>query len=151
MIGLALMAATTAAPSGNYNCLLNDVAAVSVQGGKADASMIEGLPADSLSFRLNFDGDSASVDWPNSPIQASGKQKILPTGPAAGMILTVAEGPCLFTEAACANMFNYAAQPDGSLKMLVTPTAVSYDSDRKTRFPFLVSMRGVCTPAKDAK
>jgi hypothetical protein len=151
MIALAIAAAVVAGPTGVYDCSLDDVSAVDVEHGKAIASMIEGLPTEALKFRIIYQGDNATVDWPNSPIQASGKQTVLGTAPGAGMILMVAPGPCLFTEAACASMLNYAHQADGSLKLLLTPTAVTYDKDHNTRFPFLVSIRGICTPAKATK
>ena len=143
-----ILAAAASAVSGSYDCTIDQVAAVSVEGGKATASTIGGLPPEALRFALEFKGNDASIKWPNSPIQVSGKQTVLPTAPGAGMILAVSPGPCLFTERSCATMVNYAQQPDGSLKLLLTPTAVSFDQDHKLRFPFLVSMDGSCSVRK---
>ena len=147
-VATLVLAAAATTVSGSYDCTVDQVTAVSIEGGKATASMIEGLPADSMKFGLEFKGDDASIEWPNSPIQVSGKQTVLPTAPGAGMILAVSPGPCLFTERSCATMVNYAQQADGSLKLLLTPTAVSSDRDHKLRFPFLVSMEGSCSVRK---
>ncbi len=143
---LITLAAAVGVLTGSFDCHLDQVASVSIEGGKATASMIEGLPQDALSFRLSFQKSDAIIDWPNSPIQADGRQAVLPTAPEAGMVMMLSGGPCLFTDGACASMINFAKQPDGSLKLLVTPTAVSSDQDHKTRFPFLVSMTGICIP-----
>jgi len=149
--GLLTLAAAAGMVTGSFDCSIDQVAAVSVADGKATASMIDGLPADALKFRMSFKKEEATIDWANSPIQANGKQSVLPTAQDAGMIMILSGGPCLFTEGACASMFNFAKQPDGSLKLLVTPTAVSFDQDRKTRFPFLVSMTGICSPSGASK
>ena len=141
---LLASAAAATALSGSFDCEIDEVAAVSIEGGIATASMIEGLPADALKFHVTFGEREATVDWPDSPIQAAGRQAILSTGPGAGMLLMVSGGPCLFTEQACASMLNFVAQPDGSLKLLITPTALSFDRDNQMRFPFLVSMKGTC-------
>ena len=149
--GLIALAAAVTALAGNFDCQIDQVAAVSVDAGKASASMIEGLPSEALAFRMRFDKDLVTVEWPNSPIQANGRQPAIPTGPDAGAVLMIDAGPCLFTETSCASMFNYARQPDGSLKLLITPTALSSDRENKLRFPFLVSMTGSCTPGASSK
>ena len=142
---LFVAAAASTVLTESFDCTVNQIAAVLVDGGKATASMIEGLPKEALNFGVSFNGGSAIVNWPNSPIQMNGKQTVLQTGPDAGMVLTVAGGPCLFTEGSCASMMNYARQRDGTLKFLITPTALSSDKDTKTRTPFLVYMDGRCS------
>ena len=151
MIALFALAAASGLPGGSFDCEVDKVAAVSVDGGKASASMIEGLPSEALKFRLSVSGGNAIVDWPNSPVQVSGKQVILPTGPGAGMAMYVAQGPCLFTEAACGNMLQLVQQPDKTLRLLITPTALSHDTEKDVRYPFLVLMEGVCRAGAQRK
>lgn len=43
-------------------------------------------------------------------------------------------------------MLNYAIQPDKSVNVLITPTALVTDEANKTRNPFLVSVEGQCLP-----
>lgn len=148
---VAVALAVASLPSGVFDCAIEKVAAVAVDAGKANASMIEGLPADSLKFRLRLAGNKAILDWPNSPIQATGTQAILTTGPGAVMALYVSGGPSLFTEAACANMVSFVQQPDKSLKLLITPTAISRDTEKNVRSPFLVLMEGRCVAGEAKK
>jgi len=143
-----VLAALAAVPTGGFDCDLSQIAAVSVEQGKATAGTIDGLPADAKKFHLQFFGNNVAVDWPGNPIQAAGKNTVLPTGPGAGMVLFVSAGPCLFTEQACATMINFAQQPNGSLKLLITPTALTLDQDHKTRYPFLVLIDGQCVARK---
>jgi hypothetical protein len=146
-VQLLIMAAALA---GGFDCQLSTPQAVNVSNGAVSGTPI-GLPSTALAFRLDIKNDQGSVDWKDSPIQLSGKQVILPTGPDAGMVLFTSGGPCLFTENACATMLNYAKQPDGSLRLVVTPTALVTDSASKTRSPFLVAIEGQCTPRKESK
>ena len=148
MSALFLAAAAAGLPAGPFDCEIKQVAAIDYDAGKVSASMIEGVPSDSLKFALSINGSEAIVDWPNSPIQANGKQHVLSTGNSAGMILMVSPGPCLFTERACASMINFAQQSDGSLKLLVSPTALSTDKEHDVRFPFMVYMDGNCVVRK---
>ena len=142
---LSFVAAASALVSGNFDCRLDAPAAVSTEAGQASASIIEGLPSDSLKFRAEFSKGYLTIDWPDSPIQINGRQPIIPTALQAGAVLYVSQGPCLFTEMGCGALVNFARQPDGSLKLLVTPTAISTDQARQVRSPFLVSVTGVCT------
>lgn len=148
MIMQMILAGALAMPLSPYDCTVSQVAWLSYKDGKADASAINGVPANALKFGLQFKGEKATVVWPDSPIQASGVQPVLPTGPNAGLVMFVSAGPCLFTERACATMLNFAEQPDKTLKILITPSAITSDEDHKTRAPFLVYMDGLCVARK---
>ncbi|MCC6925607.1 hypothetical protein [Novosphingobium sp.] len=146
---LFLAASAVLGLTGSYDCEIANIAAISVDGEKASASKIGGMPKEALRFRLELKGDKASIDWKESPFQIDGKNMaLLPTGPESGMILAVSGGPCMFTEAACATMINFAKSTDGSLRLLLVPSAVSTDDASKERAPFLVSMQAQCLARK---
>ena len=134
-----------------FNCQLSPPRAISLDEGTSKANVIEGLPAEAMSFQMILKGSNAEVVWPDSPIQMAGKQVVLPTSADSGMILFLSGGPCLFTETACGTMVNYARQPDGSIQMILTPSAITTEKDRKVRTPFLVAIPGQCSLTKDAK
>jgi hypothetical protein len=132
----------------SYDCTLAAPQVFSVLEGKASVQSIDGLPSEALKFSLKLSSSSVEVSWPDSLIQMSGKTALFETGPNAGAALFLSSGPCLFTEAACGNMMNYAVQPDKSVNLLITPTALVTDDGTKTRNPFLVSIEGRCLPEK---
>ena len=145
MITLMILAASVAATS--YDCEIESPAVVSItESGAASRQPFEGLPPEALRFSITLDGQHSAIDWPNSPIQTTGEQTILPTSDQSGMVLSVFEGPCLLTEQACATMLSYARQPDGTLRILIQPTAISRNQNTDIRVPFLVFARGECTP-----
>jgi hypothetical protein len=148
MSAFALLAA--ASLFGSYDCQLSAPQAVGISNGKVSGSAI-GLPAAALSFRFDIKNDQALVDLKDSPLQLNGNQVILPIGPDAGMVMFVSGGPSLFTESACGTMLTYAKQPDGGLRLVVTPTALVMDAESKTRSPFIVAIEGQCTQRKDSK
>ena len=145
----AIFAASAAsAVSGSFDCVIDQIAAVSVDGAKATASPIGGMPKEALQFRMSFKNDNAKIEWPDGPFQITGEQKVLPLAPGAGMVLMLSGGPCMFTDMACATMVSFAQQPDKSLQLMLSPTAVATDKDRGTRSLFLVSMQGHCVAGK---
>ena len=135
---------------GSFDCQLSTPQAIGINNGTVSGSAI-GLPSEALSFRLDIKNDQAVIDWKNSPLQMSGKQAILPTGPDAGMAMFLSGGPCLFTETACGTMLNYAKQPDGGLRLVVSPSALVTDKESGTRSPFIVAIEGRCAQRKDSK
>jgi hypothetical protein len=140
-----------AAIAQTFNCQLSLPRVISLNEGTSKADLINGLPAEAMSFQLNLKGNNAEVVWPDSPIQMQGKQAALPTSSDSGMIMFVSGGPCLFTETACGTMVNYAKQPDGSISLILIPSAITTDKDRQVRTPFLVAIPGQCSLTKDAK
>jgi hypothetical protein len=134
-----------------FNCELSPPRVVSLDEGTSKVELINGLPAAAMTFRMVLKGNSAEVVWKDSPINMQGKQVVLPTSPDSGVIMFLSGGPCLFTETACATMVNYAKQPDGGIKLILTPSAITTDKGRQVRIPFLVAIPGQCTAVKDRK
>ena len=140
-------AVALAMPSGAYDCTVGQVQVIEFADRQATVQQITGMPVSYRQFKIKFEGDSGEFVWPNSHIRVSGKFPIIPTGNSSGMIFTYSEGPCPLTGNPCAAMVNFGKQSDGSLKLLIEPTAVSAANERDaTRSPLLVALQGVCTP-----
>jgi hypothetical protein len=134
-----------------FHCQLAPPRAISLDEGPSKVNVIEGLPAEAMTFQMTLKGSNAEVVWPDSPIQMQGKQVVLPTSPDSGMVMFLSGGPCLFTETACGTMVNYARQPNGSIQLILSPSAITTDKDRKVRTPFVVAIPGQCSLTKDTK
>ena len=137
---------TLATLAGSFTCTVEQVAAISYANGEMVASRIHGFPYSNLTFALDIEGNEVAIDWPESPIQVHGRQPLLATGPETVSAIFVTEGPCYFTEWHCGSTLSFAAQDNGSLKLLANPTAVSTDRENDSRFPYLIWMSGLCTP-----
>ena len=149
MMPVIVMAAAALAQA--FDCQVDAPRVISLDAGTSNTQLIDGLSAGALSFRIQFKGNDAEVIWKDSPIQMQGKQVVLPTSISSGLIFYLSGGPCLFTETACGTLVNYAKQPDGTIKLILTPTAITTDKDKQVRTPFLVAIPGQCKPAKDVK
>jgi hypothetical protein len=133
-------------PSGSYDCTVGQVQVIDLADGKASVQEVTAYPLSYRQFKIKFDGDSGEVAWPDSQIQVSGKIQVVPTGASSGMIFTFSGGPCSLTGNPCAAMVNFAKQCDGTLKLLIVPTAVTSADERDaTRSPLLVALQGACT------
>ena len=154
MIELLILAvaAKAAVPTvtGAFDCQADVPVVISGQADKMQLQNMGGVEAAKMAFSLNLKGAKAEINWPSSPLNISGKAKAMATGTDAGMVQFTSAGPCLFTEKGCATMIHYAKQPDGSLKLLLSPTALISDQAKTTRSPFLVIVPAICKPKKDA-
>ena len=153
MIGFLILAAAAAAAEptvfGQFDCTADVPVVIAGQGDKMQLQRMGGIDAGKMAFTLVLKGDKAQANWPDSPLNIGGKAKVMATGTDAGMALFTSIGPCVFTEKGCATMVNYAKQADGSLKLLLSPTALISDQAKTTRQPFLVIVPGTCTAKKD--
>lgn len=153
MIELLILAAAAKAAvptvSGTFDCQSDMPAVISANDGKVQLQAMGGISPDNLRFALVLKGDKALVNWEKSPVNVNGKAKVIATGTDAGMALFTSEGPCTFTEKGCVTMLHYAKQPDGSLKLLLSPTALITDQAKTQRSPFLVIVPGRCALRKD--
>ena len=153
MIELLILAAAAKAAvptvSGTFDCQSDMPAVIAANDGKVQLQAMGGITADRLKFTLALKGEKAEANWPNSPVNINGKAKVMATGTDAGMALFDSNGPCTFTEKGCATMLHYAKQPDGSLKLLLSPTALITDQAKTTRSPFRVIVAARCTAKKD--
>ena len=153
MIELLILAAAAKAAvptvSGSFDCQSDMPAVIAANDGKVQLQAMGGIAADRLKFSLVLKGDKAEADWDKSPVNIDGKAKVIATGTDSGMALFESAGPCTFTEKSCATMLHYAKQPDGSLKLLLSPTALITDQSKTTRSPFLVIVSARCTAKKD--
>ena len=153
MISLLIlaMAAKAAEPTvvGAFDCTADVPVVIAGQGDKIQLQRMGGINAAKMGFTLVLKGDKAVANWPESPLNVGGKAKVMATGTDAGMALFTATGPCVFTEKGCATMLHYARQPDGSLRLLLSPTALISDPAKTSRQPFLVIVPGRCALRKD--
>ncbi len=149
MMWIALAATAVA----NYSCELTKPLAVTRTENTVRAEAIEfpGLDEKPWAFEMSLAESEATISWPSSPMQLSGKASILPTAKEAGAFIIAEGGPCLFTEAACGSTVQYAQQIDGTLKLIITPTALATDDKADTRKPFLVMIEGQCSIRKAPK
>jgi len=153
MIELLILAAAAKAAvptvEGTFDCQSDMPAIIAANDGKVQLQAMGGISPDNLRFAMTLKGDKALVGWDKSPVNVSGKAKVIATGTDAGMALFESNGPCTFTEKSCATMLHYAKQADGSLKLLISPTALITDQAKTTRSPFLVIVSGRCTARKE--
>ena len=101
-------------------------------------------------FKLSVDSKTATVDWPESPMQLDGKGILIQTGSEAYATFIASEGPCLFTEGHCGSMVQFAKQKDKSLSLLLQPIALIKLDDGR-REPYKVFLNGRCQPLKATK
>jgi hypothetical protein len=151
MIALS-MALAAAAGRTSYDCTMEVPKAIT---RNADAASIRELgfsqvaPAD-WRFSLTIDkgrgdkGIDATVVWKNDPIQLAGKHSALVTADGSIAFTALSAGPCMFTESMCMSLVNMARQPDGSIKFIVLPAALSTDEKANSRQPFIVVAEGSC-------
>ena len=155
MIELLILAAAAklAVPTvtGAFDCQADVPVVISGQADKMQLQNMGGVEAAKMAFSLKLKGAKAEINWPSSPLNINGKGKAMATGTDAGMVQFTSAGPCLFTEKGCATMIHYAKQPDGSLKLLLSPTALISDQAKTTRSPFLVIVPAICKPKQAAE
>ncbi len=141
---LALLASSASfAASDNYDCRVSAPEVATTADGKKTLQPMEGLPPEALSFKMKMSEKDLEVIWEKSPIQMSGKNPIFSTGEGAGAVIFLSSGPCLLTDKMCGSLLNYAKQKDGSLLILITPTALVSEQDGSKR-PFLAAVYGKC-------
>ena len=136
-----------------YNCEVASPKSIHLNGATASANEI-GLPEElkRWQFVVTLDGKSSKVtiNWPGDPIQANGQSAALPIGKNSYAFAVLSGGPCLFTETACMSLFTLADQPDGTAEVMIVPAALSTDSAKDQRKPFLAMLQGRCSRT-DAK
>ena len=140
----------------NYDCEVEVPKALYRTGLQADLKPINTTDfwAGKLKFQVAInsgksDGiDIATVTWPNDPINVEGEFPAVSIAEGVVAFGAYSAGPCLFTEASCLTQFQIADQPDGSVKILILPSALWTDRTASTREPFAVVIEGNCTKYK---
>jgi hypothetical protein len=155
MIGVAFLSQPVLAES--FDCTMGLPKSVTINGDKAETAPlnINGKTPFGYTFRLSFaqkrkdELPEAAIDWPNSPIQVSGRYPAIPTANNSYTITTINPGPCLFTDTACTTMINFVGEPDGSAKVIMYPAALTTtDEKQQLKEPFIVVLQGSCVKGK---
>jgi hypothetical protein len=125
----------------NFDCRVSAPEVATTVDGKKMLQSMEGVPQEALSFKLKMSKKDIEVIWEQSPI--------FTTGEGAGAVIFLSSGPCLLTDKMCGSLLNYATQKDGSLLILITPTALVSEQDGSKR-PFLAAIYGKCVKGSGA-
>ncbi len=144
-----LSSAASFAGSDTYDCRVDAPEVATTVDGRKTLQPMEGVPQEALGFKMKMTGKDIEVIWENSPIQMSGKNPILSTSEGAGAVIFLSSGPCLLTDKMCGSLLNYAKQKDGSLLILITPTALVSEEDG-SKWPFLAAVYGKCLKGSGA-
>ncbi|MDQ4086724.1 MAG: hypothetical protein M3177_01715 [Pseudomonadota bacterium] len=139
----ALLAASL---SGSYSCGLERQVVVTENGSEQTAVSFPEADRDSWRFGIGLAGEDAGevvVNWPANPIQIAGTYPILPVAPGQVAFVAVSEGPCMFTEQACAALVEISARDDGSAAVSILPSGSVRDPSGR-RSLFHVVFIGTC-------
>ncbi|MCW4461122.1 hypothetical protein OK349_05335 [Sphingomonas sp. BT-65] len=148
---LASVALASAAFSATYDCVLEAPKALNQDGAQVSLNAIQfpGVAEGAWKFRINVTrnekGVNGDIIWPGNPIQIAGKFPGLPTADGSIALTAYSMGPCTFTESGCMSVVSLVDFGDGTAKVIVMPTALATDSEKKTREPFVVVIEGKCT------
>ncbi|WP_034161251.1 hypothetical protein [Sphingomonas sp. ERG5] len=153
---LTALALTAASAAITYDCSIEAPKALNRTGENATLSSLtlQGVAATGAKFQVKVtSGEKAAAEvvWPENPMQIAGKFATLPTAKGSVAFSAYSAGPCLFTEQMCMSLVQLVDQPDGTAKIIVTPSALWTDKKADSREPFIVIAEGNCTRAGKSK